>query len=773
MAEASVPVRKAGRWYAVIEIVGFLVFIVAAISRHGVEILGWGLDGVVLAGTAAASAAFHIRISALDERLTFGLAASLLGLVQPVDAPVATVAVWAIGFTLGVAIYRRDPKEALRSGARSVAAAFSYLLLWQWLGDLGQDIVVQALVATAGYLLVSALFWTLPAWAAGQPLKIQFTHLLPRMLGIAFGLNVAVVLIAYALLVVWTGWAQLGEVNLTHLISLTVSTTFFSLVAYLAYSYEARRRLDGVISAALALPWPDDEDPLEQMRQFAQQALHASKIDIRKAPPHHLTEIGAEFQTQQGELYYLIADRGPVRSPLLNRDAQALGAIARIGQETMWQRRRVTMLQTEAGTDPLTGLLNYRGFETVLASAARQRSAGRGIAMVYFDLDGFKAVNDQHGHTVGNQLLQIVGHRLQEAVRPGDSVARMGGDEFVVLLSEVSGEDYARRVAHRLERIISAPIQLAGTVLLLSVSSGVSFSDDPDADLEAMVSRADARMYSGRGQKLVVGAPGEARDGQARHELIDIAALVRGNLLEVDYQPIVDLVGGKIEALEALVRPPEALRPHLSAEVLVHEARRLDLLDELTVQVMRKAFVGLGELRMIAPELVALHINLELDQLDQDQVCDELKRLWAANPEVQLVLEITENSLHRAADSGMSHLEELRSQGMKVALDDFGKGYSTMLAIVQVPFDILKLDKSLVDDITTSVKSRQVIDSLARLAKALEVYVVAEGVENPEQLVALRSLGIRYAQGFQLSHPVSVADLAGQLQAEGLRVPTH
>jgi len=526
-----------------------------------------------------------------------------------------------------------------------------------------------------------------------------------------------------------------------------------------------------VIRTAVALPWPDDPDPLQQMKDFAAATLKVDRLEIRTTPPRSRFEIGTSFRTHSGEERYLIALRNPGHSPLLDRDREALSAIAHIGQETMRVRGEANELRTEANTDPLTGLFNYRGFQIAITDVHSRRGDQGGVAVVYIDLDGFKLVNDRYGHDTGNHVLREVAHRLQEAVRPRDTVARVGGDEFVILLRDIKDEGHAEQVAHRIVASASAPVSLIAQELPIKLSAGVAFTDDPSATLDSLVTTADSLMYAKRGHRLSTSGDGAAAGIGAPNALSKraaaIAELITDRQLRVEYQPIVDAMKGTVVAIEALVRASHPAYGPIEASLLVHEAKRLDLLDLLTEQVLDHAFTDYPRIVRAIPTVQDVHVNVELGQLSRGQNRERLQRLCAENPDVKLTVEMTENSLNLAGEDVLAKLDELRAIGIKVALDDFGQGYSTMLAIVEFPFDALKIDRSLIATITSSPKSSHVIRSLARLCRSLHVSMIVEGVERADERDVLLRLGAKYMQGFLFSRSLTADALCERYAGKG------
>ncbi|MGV8908112.1 MAG: putative bifunctional diguanylate cyclase/phosphodiesterase [Propionicimonas sp.] len=766
------PARRIGTYYEYGEIAVFVVFVVSCAIRGVATIeIHWVELGFLLL-CAAGSQAFRIRVSAVDEKIAFGMAAGILGLALPTADMLTTVMVWAVGLAIGAVVLHRDLRTATRIGGRQVLVGLTYATIISLGYGWGAPPVMSFAVATVAYIVVSLLLWRLPTILFDD--NLVASGVIPQRILLVFVLNATIPVITHfsnseSLLFILNDAARIKLI-----MDLTVATAFFSVIGLILYASDARQRLDGVIRTASALPWPDDPDPLQQMKDFAAATLQVDRIEIRTTPPRATFEIGAPFRTHTGEERFLVALRNPGRSPLLDRDREALSAIAHIGQETMRVRGEANELRTEANTDPLTGLFNYRGFQVAIDDVNSRRLDQSGVAVIYIDVDGFKGVNDEYGHDAGNQVLRAVAQRLQNAVRPRDAVARVGGDEFVVLLRDITDRGHAELVAHRVLASASAPVTVGGQVLPITLSEGLMFSDDQNDTLDSLVNAADALMYDKRGRRHSVNAgPGPALAGGTDKSLSKrraaIAELITDRQLVVEYQPIVDGAKGTIVAIEALVRGNHPAYGTIEPSLLVQEARRLNLLNHLTEQVLDQAFTDFAKLQNAIPTIQDVHVNLELGQLSQPDTQARLQLLTAAHPEVQLTVELTENSLNLAGEDVLAKLEELRALGIKLALDDFGQGYSTMLAIVEFPFDSLKIDRSLIANITSSRKSNHVIRSLARLCRSLHVSMIVEGVELPEERDVLLRLGAKHMQGFLFSQSETAERLCERFAS---RVPS-
>jgi diguanylate cyclase (GGDEF)-like protein len=767
--EPGSAARRGVDWYyQFVEISILVIFLVSCALRGATTIQANLVQSMLVCAAAAASQALRIRVSTLDERISFGTAGVVLGLALPSPDVLTTLVVWAAGVTAGAVVVHRDLVAGAREGGRTVVLGVIYSTILGGGAVLQAPLMLSIPLAMTCYLAVSLLLWRLPGILADDGIVTR--HLLVRRLALLFGVNAGIPMLAH--------YAEqqtylfiLSDPRLVKLfVDLTVTTGFFTVVALVLHVRDARRRLDGVIATATALPWPDDPDPLRQMTDFAAATLRVAQVEVRTAPPRSRLELGARFRTDAGDERHLIARRSPGSPPLLDRDQRALDAIAHIGEETMRVRGEATELRTRAHLDPLTGLLNYRGFQAAIEGLGLRRREPGGVAVVYLDVDDFKAVNDRYGHEVGNQVLRVVAERLQQAVRSRDTVARVGGDEFVVLLRDVMRSTDAEQAARRIVAAAGGPVAVGSHRLGVSLSEGVAFSPDQSVEPGALVNEADALMYARRGRWLAAGEDGAAGELRLTGGRAAIAELISTRQLKVAYQPIIDATKGTVTAVEALVRGTHPLYGVVEPSLLLYEARRLGLLDVLADQVLERAFTDVARIQQVAPGLRDLHVNLELSQLRSGQLPDRMLGLCAAHPDVRLTVELDKNSLHSVGEETLGTLGALRSAGIRLALDDFGQGHSTMLAMVDVPFDALKVDRSLIAGIATSGKSVQVVRSLVRLCRSLHVTMIVEGVETAEQRDVLVRLGARHMQGFLFSRPESAETLCDRFAARGVTV---
>jgi diguanylate cyclase (GGDEF)-like protein len=406
-------------------------------------------------------------------------------------------------------------------------------------------------------------------------------------------------------------------------------------------------------------------------------------------------------------------------------------------------------------SDPLTGLANRTLLEEI---THRMLQRGSGISLLFIDLDDFKDINDSRGHAAGDELLLVLAERLRSCVRVGDVVARIGGDEFAVLVN--GSPDIARSVGERILVALSVPVPLADGTVTVHASVGVAASTDAgDPTAGALLRNADLAMYLAKAQgknRLVVYADGMAEAARRRADLAqDLAVAADSGQLELHYQPTVRLADGRTTGFEALVRwnhPERGLVPPVEFIPLAEETGAITGIGRWVLhEALRQGAAWAAETG--APLRMAVNLSPRQFQ-DGDVTADVVAALEQAGfPAAQLTLEVTEGVLVRDVDAVVAQLESLRALGVRIAIDDFGTGFSGLSYLRHLPADIIKIDRSFVSDLPTGRSATTLITSIVELARTLGLDVVAEGVETEEQRLALRELDCAQAQGYLFARP--------------------
>jgi diguanylate cyclase (GGDEF)-like protein/PAS domain S-box-containing protein len=435
-------------------------------------------------------------------------------------------------------------------------------------------------------------------------------------------------------------------------------------------------------------------------------------------------------------------------------------------------REQEEALEYQATHDPLTGLPNRSllwGTLNEILSGAGQRDPA--VCLLFFDLDNFKLVNDSLGHSAGDELLIQVAERLGAGLRPGDMVSRFGGDEFVVLCRAVRSEDEALKVAERLLGCLSRPFPIGGGEIHVSASVGVAVSTSSDLVASALVRDADVAMYQAKGA-------GKARvslfDMRVRSQIQDRLALTNDlrraidtGGLDVAFQPIVDVESGRITKVEALVRWTHPTLGPIAATDLVHLAEESSLIGDVGDWVLDHACIHLAEWRArlgsLAPGSVA--VNLSGHQLSDPKIVERVASALARSglDGASLCLELTESILMRDVEETSRTLNALRALGVGLAVDDFGTGYSSLAYLRRFPVDTLKIDRTFVASLTEDEGSHVIVGAVMAMAAALDLAVIAEGIETEGQRMALRGFGCLFGQGYLFGRPMAADDIVKQI----------
>ena len=420
----------------------------------------------------------------------------------------------------------------------------------------------------------------------------------------------------------------------------------------------------------------------------------------------------------------------------------------------------------QARTDDLTGLSNRRAFREQADRLLAARGPDEQVALLLIDLDHFKEINDTLGHSVGDDLLRLIGPRLQPAIREQDLLARLGGDEFAVLLRDVSREA-AFRVAHRLRELLTHPFELDGLALHVDGSVGVALCPEHGTDPEVLLQRADIAMYAAKSTRTGVQGYLSEKDTHGRDQLRlldDLRKALHNDELLLHYQPKWRLADGAVVGVEALVRWQHPIDGMIAPDRFLPLVEKTGLMNDLTHRVLRLALTQCRAWQAQGIDLpVAINVASIsfLDELLVDQVLLELER-HELSPEL-LMLEITENTLIADPNRAGEILARLRAIGVRVSVDDYGTGYCSLAYLRQLPIDELKLDRTFLQDFGTDERGAAIVRSTVDLAHSLGLVMVAEGVEDERTSEALVDYGCDVAQGFHLSRPMPADDVAGWL----------
>jgi diguanylate cyclase (GGDEF)-like protein len=435
-------------------------------------------------------------------------------------------------------------------------------------------------------------------------------------------------------------------------------------------------------------------------------------------------------------------------------------------------------LTLRAAYDSLTGLANRASLTDRLTASFSSGSdrRSRQESLLFIDIDDFKNVNDSKGHEAGDALLVQLAARLTGCVRGHDLVARLGGDEFAIVVIEdaADGGSVAVEIADRIQSALRAPFIVGGDRLVVTVSIGVAQRRPETGDAAELLRQADFAMYMAKGG-------GKARyqlfDAQMHNNMLDRSALqtdlaiaVAAGQLRLEYQPVADLRTGEILGVEALVRWQHPTLGLLAPAEFIPLAEETGDIDAIGCWVLDTATRQVAGWRQTMPhcENLWVAVNLSAFQLPNPQSLAAIQRILA-DPAVQadkVVLEVTETALAIGIDGGIASLNTLKGFGVRIAIDDFGTGFSSLSSLAGLPVDILKIDRSFVSGQASVTPSVPMLEGILGLANKLSLAVVAEGIEEPEQLDLLDTLGCHMGQGYLLARPAP-ADVVEALLASG------
>jgi diguanylate cyclase (GGDEF)-like protein/PAS domain S-box-containing protein len=437
------------------------------------------------------------------------------------------------------------------------------------------------------------------------------------------------------------------------------------------------------------------------------------------------------------------------------------------------ERKRVEeRLQHDALHDPLTGLPNRALFTDRLAQALERakRRPDKLFAVMFLDLDRFKAVNDTRGHAAGDQLLRGVARRLQDCLRGVDTVARLGGDEFAFLIEEVEGPADATRAASRILADVGAPFELEGQAVEATASIGITLGPRHYEQAADMLRDADVAMYrakaQGRGRHQVFDRSMQERAAHLLRVEGDLRrALDRGEL-RLYYQPVVSLASGRVVGMEALARWAHPRRGLLLPEEFIPLADETGLIVPLGRWALEEACRQLRAWHEHAPA-VRLGVNVSRRQFSHHGVVADVEEALrdTGAPAAALDLELTEDSITDDADRAAGAVQALAALGVGIVLDRFGTGYSSLGALHRFPLRGLKIDRGFVQALAAPAAEAPVVRSAIALARSLELEVVAQGVETEAHLARLRQLECGAAQGFHLGRPQDADGASALLRA--------
>ena len=430
--------------------------------------------------------------------------------------------------------------------------------------------------------------------------------------------------------------------------------------------------------------------------------------------------------------------------------------------------------------DPLTGLPNRLYLAANLPDAIDDaRTNSTVLAVLFLDLDRFKHINDSRGHEMGDKLLKTVAQRIRSTIRIEDTVVRMGGDEFVVIMRHVANTEQVRDAATRINNALSVPMVVDGRTLVTTVSIGVALYPHDGADMGELLRHSDTAMYQAKDRgrdNFQLFSPGMDRRLKERIAIeSSLRTALQSRQLDVHYQPIVEIESHRVIALEALLRWKHPSHGYVRPERFVSVAEEAGLIMPIGDFVLQRVMEDMAQWRQAQGKLVPVAFNVSAVQLQRGNLVDSIARLteeYGFDPSM-LQVEITESAVFErrdasAREASQDAVAKLRELGVHIAIDDFGTGYSSLSYLKRWRVDTLKIDRSFIRDLVTDMSDLAIVSAIIAMARHLHIQVVAEGIEGWPQLEKLRQLGCTYAQGYLFARPAPAQDCLRYLYQQPL-----
>jgi diguanylate cyclase (GGDEF)-like protein len=438
------------------------------------------------------------------------------------------------------------------------------------------------------------------------------------------------------------------------------------------------------------------------------------------------------------------------------------------------QRQQVEeKIRYQALHDLLTGLPNRLLFYELLTKALYNATRNQeSLAVMFLDLDRFKLINDTLGHTLGDKLLRSVAQRLQDSLRGGDTIARWGGDEFIILLPHITYVEEVTQVAERILQALEKPFEIEEHELYISASLGITLLNDQSLDVETLIQHADAALYyakdAGRNNYQFYSTSLSTQTPELLSLEKSLRYALERNELQVYYQPRINIATGKITGMEALLRWHHPEMGKIAPSVFIPLAEASGLIVSIGEWVLQTACRQNKVWQEAGFPPITIAVNLSLKQFRQPQLVETLTRILqetGLEPNF-LELEITESVAIEDLEFTKNVLHELRRMGIHLSIDDFGTGHSSLSRLQMLPLHHLKIDQSFVRELTTDHKVAHIVRAIVSLGKNLGLRLTAEGVEKPEELEFLRSINCEDVQGFLFYRPLSAEQATEVLQGE-------
>lgn len=458
-----------------------------------------------------------------------------------------------------------------------------------------------------------------------------------------------------------------------------------------------------------------------------------------------------------------------IKTPMKDKEGNVIGILG-IARDITERKKYEEQLETLANYDPLTGLANRALLQAHLNnSIEKAKRDKKTIALLMFDLDRFKDINDSYGHSAGDELLQMVAQRFVSRLREGDLIARLGGDEFAVVLESISRPEDAGRVAEEMMEALAHEYRLSGGALIhVGASAGIVLYPDHGEEPSVLLQYGDAALYKAKADGRGVYHYYTDELTESARKRIECETMLRRAVMnqefEVYYQPQVHIQTGRIVGAEALVRWKCPIRGMIPPAEFIPVAEEIGLIGDIGEWVLRET-CRQGKIWLDQGHRLTLAVNVSAHQLRHQDIVHTVESVLKQSgyPAERLELELTESALMQREEETVAMLHALRAHGIRLAIDDFGTGYSSLSYLKRFPIDVLKIDKSFVDDIPYERDDMAIVTAIVAMGQALGFQVLAEGTERIEQIDFLREKGCTLYQGYFKSPPLRAEEFEALL----------
>jgi diguanylate cyclase (GGDEF)-like protein len=731
--------------------------LLVGVALLGASVLNWFSDGHpidVIDGVGVALIVLMARYPVvLPQRggdAVIGFEISALVFLTLTRSPAEALVAWCLGQLISQSFGRRSMRNRLFNVGVTALGGGLFVGIVSLGGGAqatkGLDLLLVSVACAAYFLMDLILTAASLALESHKSLDVKWSSaLMPLLVFVAvstMGFLAALLLHSAA---TWT----LG-------LLLVPVATILVAVRSVSESRLAQMRLGGLLDAATRAPdWADPGSIERTLIEQAERVLRHTVAELRDQPPGR-GEIGHPLEVPGRPACWLVARPVSSAYEMTVLDGDALAALTALASANLSQRQLTDEMAYQAQHDLLTGLPNRALLGHRLESAL---STGNKTSVLYCDLDGFKAVNDRFGHDTGDELLVAVADRLRQSLRARDLLARLGGDEFAVVVSHnnvVQAEDIAARLLESLQ----TPFLISGNVTRIQASIGIAHSGD-ERNASDLMREADMAMYRAKGMgknRIVVFEPSLRSETLYRLEMEDELrqALAKGQI-QLNFQPLVDLVSGKVLGFEALARWEHETLGQVSPAIFVPLAEQVGLMSQLGSQVMELLHSAAADLQHASETPLSLSVNVSPIEVCEPRLLSQVRRFVDDYPDIDLVVELTESVLLGDDLATSNALEAIAACGARLAVDDFGVGYSSIGYLQRFPVRLVKIDKSYVQTVEDP-RTRKLVQGVVAMCHAMGLTVVAEGIETADSADMMRDLGCRVGQGFSLSRPLTLAD---------------